>query len=367
MNSKIVYKAAVILAPACFVLAIGCESQDRNALGAGYLVGVITQARSGKPLEGAQVYLVGGRRVELTGPSGRYAIHNVRSRRYALVVELGGYHRISKEIQVLLHRMTRVDFRLSPQSATTPKSSTTASTAESPRRGPEPLVVGRAELILEVDDLNTATETVMRIITEAGARIERIDQNAGPGNVRRTTVTLSAPGSSFDEILESVRELGRVERLGITRQDAGAKALQMEARVDNLRLLEKRLLGIAAERHEQLEQLLATERELSRVRSDIQRFEAWLRRIESQGRAHAMLVMLHEPYPVIAARPARAGGLLKRAIESEADHFAHVIVHRIAALSYLLAVTVLFAPVFLLAKWYKSRRGRQGHAASTYQ
>lgn len=82
----------------------------------GKLTGVVTDAQTGEPLAGAQVYLEGTGRGALTGENGRYFIVNVRPDVYTVVAELIGYQTFQKSgVQVTVDQTGRVDFELTPQ------------------------------------------------------------------------------------------------------------------------------------------------------------------------------------------------------------------------------------------------------------
>ena len=82
----------------------------------GKLTGVVTDATSGQPLAGVQVYLEGTGRGVLTQENGRYFIVNVPAGVYTVSAQLIGYATMRKEnIQVSIDQTRVVDFEMPSQ------------------------------------------------------------------------------------------------------------------------------------------------------------------------------------------------------------------------------------------------------------
>lgn len=82
----------------------------------GKLTGVVTDAQTGEPLAGVQVYAEGTGKGALSSENGRYFIVNVPPGTYAVVAELIGYQTVRVENVVVLIDATRViDFAMTPQ------------------------------------------------------------------------------------------------------------------------------------------------------------------------------------------------------------------------------------------------------------
>lgn len=103
----------------CLFLAVGvlCLLGASPAVAqVGKVTGVATDAQTGEPLSGAQVYLEGTGRGALTSENGRYFIVNVPPGNYVVVAELLGYQTTRVEnVQVNIDQTRSVDFQLTPQ------------------------------------------------------------------------------------------------------------------------------------------------------------------------------------------------------------------------------------------------------------
>jgi hypothetical protein len=79
--------------------------------------------------------------------------------------------------------------------------------------------------------------------------------------------------------------------------------VDVQARIANARRLEQRLVELLANRTGKLADVLTVERELARVREQIERYEGRLRYLRSRASVSTLTVAVHEPFPVVASHP----------------------------------------------------------------
>ena len=85
----------------------------------------------------------------------------------------------------------------------------------------------------------------------------------------------------------------------VSTEDVGEQFTDIAARVTNARRLEERLIDLLAHRPGKLQDILAVERELARVREEIERYEGRLRYLKARAATSRMTLSIHEPVPVI--------------------------------------------------------------------
>lgn len=211
-----------------------------------------------------------------------------------------------------------------------------------------------AHLTVEVEDVDSAAALVRMIAQELDGRVERFDQISGERETRQISMVVRVPEARLDVAVRRLRDLGDVERLGMSAIDVTEEAQDLGVRLRNLRQLEERLLRLLSERTGDLEEVLAVERELARVRTEIESREMRLQDIERRVELATLNVTLHEPFP-LRDRPsngifARLGGAFLQAGENVVDFVAWFI----AALGYVVPLGALAG----LGYWL-SRRSRR--------
>jgi hypothetical protein len=113
----------------------------------------------------------------------------------------------------------------------------------------------------------------------------------------------------------------------------------VQARVANHRRLEERLVDLLDERTGDLDDVLAVERELARVREAIERQEGRLRYLSDRVALSTLTVTVHEPTPLVAAY--RGDNVILNAFGTAWRNFVLVVATLIAALGVVLPLGIV--------------------------
>ncbi|UCC49883.1 MAG: DUF4349 domain-containing protein [Gemmatimonadota bacterium] len=357
------------IAPVLLAVLVACRGDARPGV-----MGRVTEAGTGWPVVGVRVYVEGIGRGTLTDEEGRYGIQAVPPGRYDIVAEAEGY-RTTRHSGVVLQEpgARQVDFELVPEAvAAVEETFTPITTFEEPGIGlraarplRDPMLVRRAEVTLEVEDVDSTAARIREVAADLGGRVERFTHTAGARQTRRTSMSLRVPESRWNAALERVLALGVLERLSVAERQAGEQAEGLDARLRNVRRLEERLLRMLDERAGTLQELLGVERELARVREQVERYESQLQDLESEAAWSLLQIVFHEPYPVVVARPSpRARGRIGRAFVRAGDNFMSMIAWGISGLGYLAPLAILAVVLVWSRRWIRWRRGSRSGAGS---
>ena len=239
------------------------------------------------------------------------------------------------------------------------------------------LVVMNAAVHLRVDDLGAAIASIRTLTQTVGGTISQLTVNADTesptANAAQSTsstprmpgpasasLTLRVPAQSLAGVQAKVSALGRLISQSSSESDVTQQHIDMSARLTNLRAEEARLRGLLA-RAGKVTELLAVERELSRVRGDIESMQAQLAYLESQAAMATLTVSMDQPGPVV--RPSSGGWGIVDAITSGvqgAVQLVRIVITAVIALSPLVAIVALFW-------WFFSWRARRRRAKSGAQ
>lgn len=209
---------------------------------------------------------------------------------------------------------------------------------------------GRARV--EVDSLEAAVESLQTLADRMDGYTTDVTIRTGRQQRREAAVTLRIPAERFDSVISGLEPLGRVEMVTVSSQDVGEEYVDVQARVANERRLEERLLDLLAQRTGDLEDVLAVERELARVRSSIDRQEGRLRYLRSQVAMSTLTVDLHEPASVIGSY--RGENVIGGAFRAAWQNFVRVIAGIIASLGFVVPLGAIVALV-----WWGVRMARR--------
>jgi hypothetical protein len=173
----------------------------------------------------------------------------------------------------------------------------------SPNAQAQRKLIQTAELHLEVSSYEEARRTLDRELARVGgfvadARIEHHD-----GEVSRAELTLRIPSKELASFLSDAAGYGKVMHEALHSEDVTDSYADIDARLNNARRLEARLLELMASKTDGVQQLLEVEREIARVREQIELFESQLKRYDEQV-ALSTVKMQIATHRVYAAAPA---------------------------------------------------------------
>jgi hypothetical protein len=135
-------------------------------------------------------------------------------------------------------------------------------------------IVRTASMTLRTIDFASARPAVERIAREFGGFVARIEVSDGADKPRTLRATLRVPAARLDEALASLRLLGTVSNESQGGDDVTAQVRDLGARLANTRSTEKRLQDILLRRTGDVGDVLQVEREIARVRSEIEQMAA---------------------------------------------------------------------------------------------
>ena len=232
-----------------------------------------------------------------------------------------------------------------------------ASVTQAPVREPRMLIRnGRAGV--EVEDIDDAVAALERKAVRVGGFVASVGKQAGEDRTRMATLTLRVPADRFDALVASLDSLGEVEDVYIDAEDVGEAYADLEVRVANARRLEQRLLDLLASRTGTLEDVLAVERELARIREQIETMDAQMRSLRNRVDMSTLTVSLYEPEPIFSSRP--GGNVIARSVRQAGRNFVGFVAGFIASLGVL--VPLAFLGVVLAWLWRIVRRRRRARS-----
>jgi hypothetical protein len=141
-------------------------------------------------------------------------------------------------------------------------------------------IVYRADVDLVVEQFEPLPERIEAAVKQHGGFVSASNIAGSPGRPRSGRWTVRVPVDRFTEFLAAVRQLGEVRTINSTSDDVTAEYYDIEARIRNKQQEEERLLTLLAEATGKLQEVLAVEKELSRVRGEIEQAQGRLRMLK---------------------------------------------------------------------------------------
>ena len=231
-------------------------------------------------------------------------------------------------------------------------------TATSSQAMAAPMLIRTGSATVEVDSLERAVAAARQLATRAGGYVATEQLQTGRDQRRSGTLELKLPSARFDEIMGGLASLGRVEAVSVGAEDVGEEYTDLDARVANARRLEERLVTLLATRTGKLDDVLSVERELARVREQIERLDGRMRYLRTRVAYSSLTLTVHEPMPLVD--PRQGPGPLGEAVRQAWRNFVGVVAALIALVGVIVPLGVLVLAAVLVGRrlpphWWKPR------------
>ncbi len=212
-------------------------------------------------------------------------------------------------------------------------------------------VIKTASLSVEVQDYEAAAIKVINLAQKYSGFVADSNSYTDRNGKKRGYVNIRIPSLHFDAALIETGSFGDVKSQTITGDDVTENYMDLTARLNNSRREEGRMIEIL-EKAENINDVLRIERELSRVRGDVERSEGRLRYMDNHVSYSTMRVELYEPTPVV-----KDSGLY-RAFKDAVNLALGTIRFLIRALGFLLPLIILGTIATIIILW-RLRRGKR--------
>ena len=215
------------------------------------------------------------------------------------------------------------------------------------------LIVRTGQASIEVDSLESSMAELRRIVQRVGGFVADASVQSGRNQLRSATLQLKVPSSRFDDLTQGLEPLGRLQFVNVAAEDVSEEFVDLTARVANGRRLEDRLVELLRTRTGKLQDVLTVERELARVREEIERMEGRMRFLKTSAQLSTLSVNLFEPAPIVASHPGQS--VIGEAFKTAWRNFVGVLAGAIASLGFVVPVVVLGWGTLVLAKRYRRK------------
>jgi hypothetical protein len=215
------------------------------------------------------------------------------------------------------------------------------------------MIIRTGQVSIEVTALDSAVARLRQIAASLGGYVANSSFAGGEQQIRSATLELKVPAARFDGAIGMLRGVGEVEGESVQAQDVGEEFVDVTARVANGRRLESRLTELLATRTGRLQDVLSVERELARVREEIERYEGRLRFLQARTAVSTIAVTVHEPPPVLVNSPGR--NPIGEAFRDAWRNFVALTAALIAAMGVLIPLALVAALAWMGWRKYGPR------------
>jgi hypothetical protein len=240
-----------------------------------------------------------------------------------------------------------------------PASQPAAPDSKSPVVGP--MIEQSASLSIVAKNYDEASAAIEKLAKSRGGYIEKLEGHSQSGSSRSLSASLRVPATQLDGFLADLRKLGDVESDSLTNEEVSAQYVDLQARLKVAQATERRLVELLGSRTGRLEDVLDVERELARVRSEVESMQGESALMLHQVSYATVQVELSEEYREKMHSDSSVGTKIRNAAVGGLQNLQDAILGiLIFFLNYGLAIVfwlaIILIPAWLLRRFFQRRR-----------
>jgi hypothetical protein len=230
------------------------------------------------------------------------------------------------------------------------------------------ILVKTGSLTLIVGEAPKAQEALAGLIEKheayvAGKQAEAWVPHArylAPSEVRQVTYTIKVPAARFDAFVEEVKAIGSYTNEAMNIEDVTFQYVDLDARLANQKKVEERLLGHLQSSAKELKDIVEVERELARVREQIETLTAQFKVLKDRV-AFSTLTLTISVQPDFVPPVERSffqqlGDKFIDSLDALGDALKIGIILALAALPWILVLGGGLYVLVRLVRWWRRRK-----------
>ena len=154
-------------------------------------------------------------------------------------------------------------------------------------------IISQGSMSVQVQDVPIASAQVRAIAEGAGGFVEQLS-SFGVDEFKETTMSIRVPQDEFFSVFEQIKALGKVQSENAGSEDVTERFIDLEARLNSAQREEASLLSLL-DRANQVSEILTIERELARVRTELEQVQGQLNFLERRVDLATITVFLSPP------------------------------------------------------------------------
>ena len=171
--------------------------------------------------------------------------------------------------------------------------------AQAPTQEPVPALANRklirnATVELEIVSFDNAVQKITAIANEEHGYVATTDSEKQANGKLRGQVVVKVLPENLDRFLQKIRSLGELKNQTLGTEDVTKAYLDTDARLKNADVMEQRLIDMLKTKTGKVSDLLQVEKELGRVREEIEKMQGELKYWDSQVQFATLTISLAE-------------------------------------------------------------------------
>ena len=155
-------------------------------------------------------------------------------------------------------------------------------------------LIRNAQIELEIVSFDAAVQKITAFANEERGYVETTNSEKQANGKLRGTVVVKVVPENLDRFAQRIRDLGELKNQTLGTEDITKAYFDTDSRLKNARVMEQRLIDMLKKKSDDINDLLQVERELGRVREQIEQMQGELKYWDSQVQFATVTIQLTE-------------------------------------------------------------------------
>ncbi len=230
-----------------------------------------------------------------------------------------------------------------------------------PKVDPSRVIIYTADVAVYVDSFAATEKALPGLLSGFNAYLSDSNVSRYDGARRMGRWTIRVPVEHYRDLLNALSGLGSVESSTSKAEDVTAEFVDLEARQKNKHEVEQRLQTILKQQAGKLSEVLEVEREIARVREEIERVEGRMRFVKNLATLSTVTLNVTERhgYEALPEEPSLAERIKwgwRESTHALVEFSKGFIVVVVRLIPWLPVMAILFGLIVLPIRWLRRRR-----------
>ncbi len=224
-------------------------------------------------------------------------------------------------------------------------------------------IVYNARVEMNVIDLTASEKALKELVAQTKGYISETDVSGNTGSKRRGTWKARIPVEGFSDFLSAVIKLGELQTNHTDSQDVTAEYYDVDARIKNKLQEEVRLKKILDEAAGKLKDILEVEKEITRVRGEVEQMQGRLRVLASLSSLSTVTITMAEVETFKPVERPTFAQLIARTFRESTERLTMYLGNIVLAIVdfipwltlWVPALAALWVAIRVVRRWLKNR------------
>ena len=185
-------------------------------------------------------------------------------------------------------------------------------------------IIYTGSVALRTDDLDAAEKKLDAMVRQFNGYLGSASRSGTKGSQRSGSWTIRIPSTGYGSFVKAISTIGELESSSQEAQDVSEEFYDVQARLKNKKVEEARLVELLQKATGKLTEVLQVEKEISRIREEIEQIEGRLRFLTNQTDLSTITVTINEVKEFRPVGPPSLSNDVKRAFTESVGQLGDV-------------------------------------------